>query len=126
MIKPNELRIGNLLLHKMENKPYRVETLSVNPKDRNLVVCLFGYIPYCSLEFMAPIPLKPEILERCGFVLIKEPRYGDYFYKNGIQVKSNFIGSIKFVHQLQNYYFCNSGWIELDISSLSLLPCLTS
>lgn len=114
-IKANELRIKNLVLRRgIEEDVYTLGTSTINGKPEH--------------EF-SPIPITPELLEKCGFSFDEAK---SYFY---LQIKGNglialhkddfsifiadsfdelgFAGSkkacIKSVHQLQNLYYCLTG-----------------
>lgn len=130
-MKANELRIGNWLLHKLENKPHQITTISRHPEHDSYLV-LFGYIPQCSLEFMDPIPLTEEWLLRFGFIdgnleLNMDSDTGciDTIYFNEGYIgtsSSEYYGrhNIKYVHQLQNLYFALAGE-ELKTKSLTII-----
>ena len=121
MIAPQELRIGNFINHagpKLQG-PFVVDeirrgSVSVAQMSTNLP---FGFFK----EDIAGIPLSPEILVKAGF----EDLFTDYtgsFYKDRLLIEwgiydvifarlqvddenSNYIGEIKYLHQLQNLYF---------------------
>jgi hypothetical protein len=74
-----------------------------------------------------PIPLTPEILEKCGFVIIEQGRLCVWFEdfelcqlnsdknKLGLYWCEHYTGvSIEYLHQLQNIYFALTGE-ELNI-----------
>lgn len=65
-MKANELRIGNWIAQAHAK-------IQVTKILENFVVCTDhnGHISDCKYENIDPIPLEPELLERCGFV--KEP-----------------------------------------------------
>lgn len=135
MIKAHELRLGNCLLLSKDGK---YNEIIVNEIKEGYLTCHFG--EYCIVHY-APIPLTPEILEKCGFV--KEELFDKFegreyiFYKrslliNGDQqyllysndsdnimeicVNGSYAAApkIKYIHQLQNLYFELKGE-ELDI-----------
>jgi len=148
MIKGNELRQGNKIYgehrYSAESKPHmRVCTiLSVAQygSDCSYAFADTEHIPNCPdgvdglafwrYEFMHPIPLTPEILEKCGF----EPHYNvnsdqdevewlahsklDYVtYKDGKFDMGYGFGSldhIQYLHQLQNLFFSMTGE-ELEV-----------
>lgn len=101
-IQPNELRLGNWLSYKGDY--YQVEIL-----ESNMVIDEF--------EGIEPIPLSPEILERCGFekddddyllkiddrsclhINFNKERYLIESYDGLIKIKN-----INYLHQLQNLY----------------------
>jgi len=114
-MKANELRLGNYVNHNIENKAYKVETLSVAPNGDVLV--LHGYFPHCTLDFVSPIPLTEEWLVKFGFKGIGLPLYLSTGYFEFVWRKELFLDiegqwmSVKceYVHQLQNLYFALTG-----------------
>jgi hypothetical protein len=113
MIKANELRIGNW----------------VNVQDQSVQL---SFIDNEDNEEFEPIPLTPEIVEKCGFVnkavhefwMSKQATHlwanvaysmtGHVLLKDTIHSGSVRITNIKFLHQLQNLYFALTGE-ELEI-----------
>lgn len=111
MIASNELRIGNYV-----NTPYGVKRVSTISVD--------GWSMHTESE---PIPLTEEWLLKFSFELVYDSdfrRKYDYFldYRFGFDINKalkntpegiNFRGDhfteIKFVHQLQNFYFALTG-----------------
>src|SRR5690348_942510 len=102
MIKANKLRIGNLF--EVYDNVNRVDAVSEEKIRFKNSKGTF----YVDPENINPIPLTPEILERC--------KLGDeislYPYANsgfGIQIEGftdqGINVSIKYLHQLQNAYF---------------------
>lgn len=114
MIKLNEIRVGNWLLDWNTNKPFQLKRV--------------------HFEFFSPhhkpIPLTPEILEKCGFVkdehiqqefsyiLKGASRISFVYYKANpscfsIEQDEKMIdfasGRCKYLHQLQNLYFSLTG-----------------
>ena len=101
MIKSNELRIGNTILY-----VERIVTI------KNAVE-LHNAIDSSTNILYSPIPITPEILEKCGFDLSLAYRINDFsfewyeipkcvtvFYKKVcIEVH------VKYLHQLQNLYY---------------------
>jgi hypothetical protein len=118
MIPPNELRIGNWVSQKVETKcGYVVKMFKVTNGDfyDNTVMPVFDHLE--------PIPLTPEILERAGFGC----RAGNVYYKEGVVDSliyqydgfivwevNNMV--IKYLHWLQNLYFCLTTGKELEIN----------
>lgn len=118
MIQANELRIGNLV--------YKVGDTSgdIYVADHITILMAHNYIP---------IPLRPEWLERAGFVnryskdswnicyeFILSDRSGILQVKSGfldenkvedfhIAQNDSFIANAKYVHQLQNLVFALTG-----------------
>lgn len=129
MIKANELRLGNWL------NGYDPSTMDHNKKgyfrvfnieeDKINVWRVEGFPnEYATGE---PIPLTPQILERCGFEKGNMPFTGDYGYiiedkgagyfiglidneQNGFMFHNpHFNRSYKYLHQLQNLVFDLTG-----------------
>ena len=122
MINEKELRIGNWVISPF--KKYKYVQVSM--------ICISGIIgvkPFkISVSFhrkLAPIPLNPEILEKCGFEKCKNGIELICFNEcNNIIIASLFTGlpltleidgtrfplyHIKYLHQLQNLYFALTG-----------------
>ncbi len=105
-LNPTVLRIGNLLQDR-EGIFCRVEELN---KDNFRAPAIRG--PLTSLP-NSPIPLTEEILLKCGFK--KNTNYTPcgkaIFYKNGyiIYCGVTIEIEIKYLHQLQNLYYCLTG-----------------
>lgn len=111
MIKANELRIGNWV--KFITVPVQFTGMACygegmwNMRNKKLMP-LFNYNGHeyyqADWDSLHPIPLTPEILEKCG---LKEPS-GTFAWKFSpagevINVKC------KYLHQLQNLYFALTG-----------------
>lgn len=139
MIKASELRINNLLALKVN---YTMELCAVTGISGNSLSLksirdgqLFEDI---SLNLPQPIPLTPELLEKCGFEKAEFDAPGDNWYEIIIvrhrlqlclETKYNmahiveesgnsvlfrhFIG-FEYLHQLQNLYFALTGE-ELEV-----------
>jgi hypothetical protein len=129
MIKQNELRIGNY---------YRCKIYNGN----NDVILPFTWQEFKYTHLFDPIPLTPEILEKCGFdingfwefefilsdfsKLVLDLRQGYLWLRESDLSKKPENDSIVclwnrdlkkeiFLHQLQNLYFALTGE-ELDVS----------
>ncbi len=118
MIKANELRIGNWYINTEEAGSY----YKFEEEDAHFIQ---------DFKSVAePIPLTPEILEKCGFKIINHIHgYSFYtmdrhnkkhlppidWYENRTLYYSYPVNHCKFVHQLQNLYFALTG-IELEIN----------
>jgi len=129
MIQANELRIGNLvnILHPISKKwnferikAKTIANIEHNP-NHDLIV-----------NNIEPIPLTPEILEKCGFER-SDNLYSMYrlqilnewtaFYINpkhslcelSISKHGAVVKTCKYVHQLQNLYFALTG-DELEVN----------
>ena len=110
-MKSNELKIGNWLLpnHDLDGDYSQVSSLEV---------CYEGgkhYIVngYKDGFFYNPIPLTPEILEKCKFgkvlfvergTLLVYSRDGDDYLMTLTTIKE-----VKYLHTLQNLYFALTG-----------------
>jgi len=117
MINANELRIGNWVLIESH-----ITTVNHIMGDE---------------DYFLPIPLTPEILEKCGFVKNKvqndcielggidfhlELMWGkeNYYYPmltqtpQGCEERTVFLNRINSLHQLQNLYFALTGQ-ELEV-----------
>jgi len=120
MIQANELRIGNLvdILHPISKKwnferikAKTIANIEHNP-NHDLIV-----------NNIAPIPLTPEILEKCGFKLYGKNNWFYIFEENFSIEYTNYLGEfyyfmcgysyshskIEYLHQLQNLYFALTG-----------------
>lgn len=133
MIKANELRIGNWVTELRNSRIVSIDGIEPN-HEFVWVNYLNGFGQYkVGVDNIEPIPLTPEILEKCGFVLISKNSY--WCFKNevgfvlcmwmadscvqGFEVKGSFYYGdsyieIKYLHQLQNIYFSLTGE-ELDV-----------
>jgi hypothetical protein len=123
MINANELRIGNWVNFTGNGND---NFIKVNELwKRELVsdymgneLCLFY-----TEDDLQPIPLTPEILEKCGFVRKQDWFYKAFFVLGFLTTDSHFQTELKFagtegdwrvlditsLHQLQNLYFCLVG-----------------
>ncbi len=141
MIKANELRVGNYVKFIDSEEFHKVEGM-VNPiNNEERVIQLYGNCIPNREDQIYPVPLTPEVLEKCGFN--KDPEWwGDLisYYNRKIEgvedigpsidirfgneesdleeLDALFIGQqdfkrIKYLHQLQNLYFTLTGE-ELD------------
>jgi len=126
----NELRIGNWVLHTNGNGDFTFEIEEILAKGINVVHN--GGIWFIKYEYIEPITITPEILEKCGFV--KEHRKIDIFSKGRLRLwfgvrretlcylieedtaTGHYIPNpITSVHQLQNLYWCLCGK-ELEVN----------
>jgi hypothetical protein len=119
MINATELRIGNWVTYHGENDmPCQIDGQDI----LNIEYCGSGYN-----EIHSPIPLTPEILERCGWIWNEECNSFEK-YPNGdarmnlqkVDVNSSYtmfnyvlkaviVKRIHFLHQLQNIYYSLTG-----------------
>jgi len=111
----SELRIGNYVAS--TNFKYIIKEVGekyVRIKDINLDYD-YNY-PLCEITNLKPIPLTEDILIDFGFSNL-ELDNGEFYYQiNKFRLNSNYSGFyysnnlvIKYVHQLQNLYFCLTG-----------------
>lgn len=114
MIKNNEVRVGNWVKEgDWSSDSIFVQLDSIEP--------IIGEYEWDENLFN-PIPLTPEILEKCGFETIgKPPFYSMRLPVNGLDElcwysQDGFIRylGIKHLHQLQNLYFALTG-NELEV-----------
>jgi hypothetical protein len=128
MIAANELRIGNWVDAEIGTlkKPNRanivingVYTSTPPPSVQSYII---SYGRSIDLNNLLPIPLTPEILEKCGFVKqmmwtyaidivgnIKLVYYlGEKGWSIGNKNYSDF-SNLNYLHQLQNLYFSLTG-----------------
>ena len=101
-MKANELRIGNWVLSK-------------DGRHIQMNRDMFGVVP-----LLTPIPLTPEVLEKCkGF---EKDKSGDYVFLNYYKIQrilkgyiwaygfsSAYCVELKYLHQLQNLIFALTG-----------------
>jgi hypothetical protein len=112
-MEANELRIGNLLMYGS-----RMAVVSAifksHFKCESLEQICFGNSIQSNFQ---PIPLTPEILEKCGFEK-RKTRLGAIIYHKGdfvfneimhLSWKQGNVIEIKHLHQLQNLYFALTG-----------------
>jgi hypothetical protein len=119
----NELRVGNKFLF---GKNKEVETFFTLTYDRTEGYLINGQIPESHCE---PIPLTPELLEKCGFeeeykseftikhTNTKMPQFGyDWNKTFGWRVRyyGEHFNHVKYLHQLQNLFYSLTGQ-ELQI-----------
>lgn len=122
MINPNELRIGNLVNWDADHMCGGTCKVVVINEFRFEVGSLAGCYPLQEdYTDIAPIPLTPEWLERCGFEwneIIHRWEHSvsgycvgrdDFGFSNGIGDGTFAQPYIKHVHQLQNLYWCLVG-----------------
>lgn len=123
MIKANELRIGNFA--RVANLTGTVTDILGDPAIYMSFSPDYEYIE----EVMHPIPLTPEILEKCGFARDEERDVNGYlayrpdtahfsmrlFINEKGHVCAHFLGTAvstnhpQYVHQFQNLYFALIG-----------------
>lgn len=107
-MEAKELRLGNLVMHTVRNKQYKVCQLSANS------------ISVYPCKFINPISLTVEILIRCGFEISDMEDMGmhtfikiDHDLYLSLHDGEIWIGEynthIKYLHQLQNLYYALTG-----------------
>ena len=142
MIDINELRIGNLVstngkpMNTSDKGVYKVLAIDSRDSFEELKGCVTitcddpryrDIGAWC--QYLEPIPLTPELLEKYGFIYDKEI---GYFVNNSlrISIKVGFFGTskigiyylhfflifCKYLHQLQNMYYAITGK-ELEINT---------
>lgn len=127
MIQANELRIGNWV-HWYET--CKVTAIDTNGGNYISIVTNRGeHRIEIDIERFKPIPLTPEILEKAGFVIdyswqipkVQKDNFVMYIdNSDGFTLSANFGHiqqldvEIKYLHQLQNLYYCLTGK-ELEI-----------
>lgn len=137
MIKANELRIGNKCL----NKSGAIDTIiGIETNDEGYAIVCLDNAGNGETE-INPIPLTPEILDKCVFDTDNITHWREYstdgcisylslthsiyhwLYTNQLSeiddypnTKALFKLPCEFVHQFQNIYFIFSGGEELEIN----------
>lgn len=109
MIPSNELRIGNWVknVYPYHQNPYQIDAYHIHEAE-------------CDKIVFNPIPLTPEVLEKCGFDYTESlHRLGELEigYDNedfmlmqySLRYKKAIILKVKYLHQLQNLYFALTG-----------------
>jgi len=123
MINANELRMGSLI--EKDNVMYKFLSLEQNHASTSeyrwyWVETLDGKLGHYYYSHFNPIPLTPEILEKCGFAFkpTGEEVYEQIWSIDGFEIwehDSGFChdfhygGDVKHLHQLQNLYFALCG-----------------
>ena len=118
MINANELRIGSCVMY--NNRLFQIEAISRSLPCLNTDEFGIGVVDWNNIE---PIPLTPEILEKCGLKNGNSELDRNVFYstnKHLAQFSVNISGSfgiyvgvfialrsvhLEYLHQLQNLYF---------------------
>ena len=116
MVKANELRIGNWIGNVISDKPYKVEIIKAQAVKNGI----FYTVNELLQEHLTPIPLTPEILEKCGFVSKDMADIGIFIYlkiSDDITINWNqgsmwlfdYNTNIKYLHSLQNLIHALTG-----------------
>lgn len=133
MIQVNELRIGNWIMDRggkiwqIDHWEYKNKLCAKEPIIDFNGIKMQGHPLTEELEFLQPIPLTPEILEKCGFVKsgeshrIKLNEVEEICFYN-THIGYELIGRhqtieggwtrklyLKHLHQLQNLYYALTG-----------------
>lgn len=115
MINANELRIGNYFF-------YKGEIINIGHIQKNFHSVLINGVGVYGWGKFEPIPLTPEILEKCGFEkdrsgfalpdkmslsfsIDKDGQYNACWEDRSLHLPYR----IKYLHQLQNLYFAITG-----------------
>lgn len=133
MVNPSELRIGNWVYQTLTGPPVAERVVSADPDGARL-----AYSGDALSQYLEPIPLTPELLEKAGFTkdeegdgyqlewgeswgarLVYVPSRSGWaasFGPTPRQHRSNCAIIVQYVHQLQNYFFAVSEGLELEIN----------
>lgn len=113
MIDARELRLGNfVLLNDNWFQGKYAEITCIQPH----CVLIKHFVGTPKLGDIDPIPLTPEVLEKCGFAYDGEK---ESYEKSGAEIRRNsettfyhsndvFLTHIDFLHTLQNWWFANT------------------
>ena len=118
MLQANELRLGNWVNYHNDDTPFRIIEIAIS----GLSVKNSEEETWIELDQFSPIPLTPEILEKCGFIKLRNnwsENVPDTFkinllnLNNGDDILNLILNAVnapcpkvKYLHQLQNIYFC--------------------
>jgi hypothetical protein len=121
-MKANELRIGNwVIIHNAFSKQQNLSQITAN-----------WFVSDAYQQLSEPIPLTPEILVKCGFVLVNHIHGYSFYtmdrqsqkdkskppidvYENKTQYMGCLVNHCQYLHQLQNLYFALTG-TELEVN----------
>ncbi len=119
MIKANELRVWNWVSHGINYKILAID--GNNECNVDIYVNESEGYKTVALDLIYPIPLTPELLEKCGFECHAEYDVPEWRHESGVYLfeydgKFNMpvaiVGleiEIKSLHQLQNHIFALTG-----------------
>jgi len=118
-MKPNELRVSNLVADR-GGKILSIDWFDRYKVCQQMIIEGMEVHPITEeFEYLQPIPLTPEWLERFGFVADHENQtlgtyydHGDYgVYMMGNEICDYFYTDtrLKYLHQLQNLYHALTG-----------------
>ena len=137
MIQPNELRLLNWV--KYDNRYFQIHSIAYVFPTLNTDEFGIGVVDYNNIQ---PVELTPDILEAAGFGVNKDNSFGyinenegilielgDFYEDDGRAVfyynlpdtdNSTCIAYCKYLHQLQNLYYCLTGEeLQIDITKLN-------
>lgn len=124
MINPKELRIGNYLIHTKTDNIWSVDSVG---SDGIVYINYKGSRIYIELNYLDPIPITPELLDRLGseaqFEIgheedgpyrwtLNSGMYQDFCFRfdDGVICELHDMElPIKYIHQLQNLVFALTG-----------------
>jgi hypothetical protein len=111
MINVHELRLGNWV--NIWGEPNNIGSL-----QSNFWGVFINKVGEVDFKDISPIPLTPEILEKCGFVLMEGSWYNLLYIDPVGAGRFKCLYSVPYLdylHQLQNLYFALTGK-ELEIN----------
>jgi hypothetical protein len=97
-MKPNETRIGNLVLHQLTKEPYKIKAYDILDLEKGM-----------DSEILQPIPLTEDIINKCKFNF-EELGFPDLRVSIGLISKDihfvigPYYHKLEYVHELQNLY----------------------
>ncbi len=117
MIKANELRVGNVVVREYNNRGLEYDNNYVITEQ--VMGLIFGEDTSIALNDLFPIPLTPEVLEKCGFVKenngwriklfgLFDHNYGRGELKLRLNAAEIICPEVKYLHQLQNLYYTHT------------------
>lgn len=134
MINKTEIRLGNWVIENKNGNDCYAQIEGIKLVDAENTNCIIEtQYQTTPIEYISPIPLTEEILLKCGFENIYKSEYRNKFDHNkllyigydfslcedksmeGFRYYGKYISHIKYLHQLQNLYWCLCGE-ELEIN----------
>jgi len=119
MINYKEARAGNIVMY--DNRLFQIESIAMSFPCLNTDEFGIGVVDWNNIN---PIPLTPEILEKCGFEWsiyhqawhkqgfvfdLSERSVGGFFMHKSRLNSEIICPEIQYLHQLQNLYFSLTG-----------------